>query len=75
MPMKDPPHPGHSIKDACLDALNLSVTDAAKVLGCGAVFPRRAGAARLEVAGLSSVKQTSPATRLIRQLVDDAAGV
>ena len=33
MPMKNPPHPGHSIKDACLDALNLSVTDAAKVLG------------------------------------------
>jgi addiction module HigA family antidote len=33
MPMKNPPHPGHSIKDACLDALNLSVTDGAKVLG------------------------------------------
>jgi antitoxin HigA-1 len=33
MPMKNPPHPGHSIKDACLDALSLSVTDAAKILG------------------------------------------
>ena len=33
MPMKNPPHPGHSIKDACLDPLGLSVTDAAKVLG------------------------------------------
>ena len=33
MPMKNPPHPGHSIKDACLDPLNLSVTEAAKVLG------------------------------------------
>ena len=33
MPMKNPPHPGHSIKDACLDALYLSVTDGAKVLG------------------------------------------
>ena len=33
MPMKNPPHPGRSIKDACLDALNLSVTDGAKVLG------------------------------------------
>ena len=33
MPMKNPPHPGHSIKDACLDHLGLSVTDAAKVLG------------------------------------------
>src|SRR5215469_13588418 len=33
MPMKNPPHPGHSIKDACLDPLGLSVTQAAKVLG------------------------------------------
>jgi len=31
--MKNPPHPGHSIKDACLDPLNLSVTDAAGALG------------------------------------------
>ena len=31
--MKDPPHPGHSIKDACLDPLGLSVTEAARVLG------------------------------------------
>ena len=33
MPMKNPPHPGHSIKDACLDPLGLSVTEAAKALG------------------------------------------
>lgn len=33
MPMKNPPHPGHSIKDACLDPLRLSVTEVAKVLG------------------------------------------
>jgi antitoxin HigA-1 len=33
MPMKNPPHPGHSIKDACLDPLGLSVTEAAQVLG------------------------------------------
>jgi len=33
MPMKNPPHPDHSIKDACLDPLGLSVTEAAKVLG------------------------------------------
>ena len=31
--MKTPPHPGRSIKDACLDAVGLSVTDGAKVLG------------------------------------------
>ena len=33
MPMKNPPHPGHSIRDACLDSVGLSVTEAAKVLG------------------------------------------
>ena len=33
MPMKNPPHPGRSIKDACLDPLQLSVTEGAKVLG------------------------------------------
>jgi len=33
MPMKNPPHPGSSIKDACLEPLGLSVTEAAKVLG------------------------------------------
>src|SRR5438477_642852 len=33
MPMKNPPHPGRSIKDACLDPLGLSVTEAAGVLG------------------------------------------
>ena len=33
MPMKNPPHPGRSIKDACLEPLNLSVTEGAKALG------------------------------------------
>lgn len=32
MPMKTPPHPGRSIKDACLDPLSLTITDAAKLL-------------------------------------------
>ena len=31
--MKDPPHPGRSIKENCLDPLGLSITEAAKVLG------------------------------------------
>ncbi len=30
--MKDPPHPGRSIKDACLDPLGLTVTAAARIL-------------------------------------------
>ena len=33
MAMKTPPHPGRSIKDACLDAVGLNVTEGAKVLG------------------------------------------
>ena len=33
MPMKNPPHPGRSVRENCLDPLGLSVTDAAEVLG------------------------------------------
>jgi addiction module HigA family antidote len=62
--MKNPPHPGHSIKDACLDPLKLNVTDAANVLGIARhtlsrVLNGRAGvspemAIRLEKAGWSN---------------------
>ncbi len=62
--MKNPPHPGHSIKDACLDPLRLSVTEAAKVLGVARhtlsrVINGQAGispemAIRLEKAGWSN---------------------
>ena len=64
MPMKNPPHPGHSIKDACLGPLGLSVTDGAKVLGVARhtlsrVIHGQAGispamAIRLEKAGWST---------------------
>ena len=33
MPMSQPPHPGRSIRENCLDPLGLNVTEAAKVLG------------------------------------------
>jgi addiction module HigA family antidote len=33
MPMKNPPHPGLSLRHDCLEPLGLSVTDAAKRLG------------------------------------------
>ena len=33
MPMKNPPHPGRSVRENCLDPLGLSVTEAAGVLG------------------------------------------
>lgn len=32
MPMKNPPHPGRTIKEDCLEPLELSVTKAAEVL-------------------------------------------
>jgi addiction module HigA family antidote len=62
--MKNPPHPGSSIKDACLEPLGLNVTEAAKVLGIARhtlsrVLNGRAGispdmAIRLEKAGWSN---------------------
>src|ERR1700749_4080327 len=33
MPMKNPPHPGRTVRNACLTPLGLSVTEGAKVLG------------------------------------------
>jgi addiction module HigA family antidote len=33
MPMKNPPHPGQSVRLDCLEPLGLSVTEGAKVLG------------------------------------------
>jgi len=33
MPMKNPPHPGRSVRHDCLEPLGLSVTEAAKKLG------------------------------------------
>ena len=33
MTMKNPPHPGQSVRADCLEPLGLSVTEAAKVLG------------------------------------------
>lgn len=33
MTMKNPPHPGRSVRENCLEPLGLSVTEAAEVLG------------------------------------------
>ena len=33
MPMKNPPHPGLSVRADCLEPLGLSITEAAKALG------------------------------------------
>ena len=33
MPMRNPPHPGHSVRENCLDPLGIGVTETAEVLG------------------------------------------
>lgn len=33
MPMKNPPHPGETVRHDCLEPLGLSVTEGAKALG------------------------------------------
>ena len=37
MPMKNPPHPGETIRELCLKPLKISVTAAAKALGVSRV--------------------------------------
>lgn len=66
MAMKNPPHPGRSIRENCLEPLGLNVTDAARVLGVArhtlsrvlnghsAVSPEMA--IRLEKAGWSTAE-------------------
>lgn len=65
------PHPGHTIKDGCLDAVGLNVTEAANVLAVARHTPSRVNngrsgispdmAIRLEKAGWSNADQiTSP---------------
>ena len=78
--MKDPPHPGRSIKDACLDPLGLTVTAAARILqvarhtlsrvinGQAAISPEMA--IRLEKAGWSTADHW-----LRLQMAFDLAGV
>ncbi|MXY42953.1 MAG: HigA family addiction module antidote protein [Dehalococcoidia bacterium] len=85
MGMKNPPHPGRSIKQNCLDPLGLSVTEGARVLGVArhtlsrvlnghaAISPEMA--IRLEKAGWSTAefwlrRQTSYDLALARRSED-----
>jgi len=66
MPTKDPPHPGRTIKNTCLEPLELSVTAAAAHLGVARhtlsrLLNGQAGispemAIRLEMAGWSNAE-------------------
>ena len=76
MAMKNPPHPGRSIKENCLDPLDLNVSEAAKVLGVARhtlsrVLNGHAGispemAIRLEKAGLVQCRVLAAAADLVR---------
>ena len=67
MPMKNPPHPGRIVRQDCIEALGLTVTEAAKVLGVtrqalNNLVNEKAGispemAIRLEKAGWSNAGQ------------------
>lgn len=78
MPMKNPPHPGHSIKDACLEPLGLSVTEGAKALGVSRVALSRvingkAGISPEMALRLAKAFGSSPETWLRMQLAYDLA--
>ena len=43
MPMKNPPHPGRIVRQDCIEALELTVTKAAELLGVDAAGPEQSG--------------------------------
>ena len=62
MPMKNPPHPGRSIRNACLEPLGLSVTEGAE----SGISPQKA-------IRLSKAFGSTPETWLRMQLAYDLA--
>jgi antitoxin HigA-1 len=78
MPMKNPPHPGRSIRNACLEPLGLSVTEGAKVLGVtrqalSNVINCKAGISPEMAIRLSKAFGSTPETWLRMQLAYDLA--
>lgn len=78
MPMKNPPHPGRSIRSACLDALGLSVTEGARVLGVSRqtlnnVIHGKSGISPEMAIRLSKAFGSTPETWLRMQLAYDLA--
>ena len=73
MNMYNPPHPGKIIREFCVDALNLTVTDAAKALGVtrktlSALLNGRSGVSPEMALRLSKVFGRSPEGWLKLQL-------
>src|SRR5947209_19901967 len=78
MAMKNPPHPGRSIKDACLEPLGLTVTEGAKILGVSRqalnnVVTGKAAISPEMAIRLSKAFGSTPETWLQMQLAYDLA--
>ena len=78
MPMKNPPHPGGSIRRACLEPLDLSVTEGAKILGVtrqalNNVINGKSGISPEMAIRLSKAFGSTPETWLRMQLAYDLA--
>jgi antitoxin HigA-1 len=78
MPMKHPPHPGRSIRSACLKPLGLSVTEGAKVLGVtrqalNNIVNGKAGISPEMAIRLAKAFGSTPETWLRMQLAYDLA--
>jgi addiction module HigA family antidote len=78
MPMKNPPHPGRSIRTACLEPLSLSVTEGAEILGVARqtlnnVIPGKSGISPQMAIRLSKAFGSTPETWLRMQLAYDLA--
>lgn len=76
--MKNPPHPGRSIRTACLEPLGLSVTAGAKVLGVtrqalNNVVNAKSGISPEMAIRLSKAFGSTPETWLRMQLAYDLA--
>lgn len=78
MPMKNPPHPGRSIRHGCLEPLGLSVTDGARVLGVtrqtlSSVINGKSGISPHMAIRLAKAFGSTPETWLRMQLAYDLA--
>ena len=76
MPMKNPPHPGGSIRRACLEPLGLSVTEGARILGVSRqalnnVINGKSGISPEMAIRLSKAFGSTPETWLRMQIAHD----
>src|SRR5277367_5934482 len=78
MPMKNPAHPGRSIRNACLEPLGLSITEGAEILGVtrqalNNVVNGKSGISPVMAIRLSKAFGSTPETWLRMQLAYDLA--